>query len=73
MSKSIQTIRIRITVITTKIATIIAAPPLIRVPAVSGTIPAILLFHKTRIIISPTSHNGQKMNAIGKKIIVITV
>lgn len=60
---------IRITTITTTIATIIAAIPLIHT-AVIGKSPAIELFKKTSIIISPTIQSGQRINTSGKEIIV---
>lgn len=66
MSTIAQTTIIRILPITTTITTIIAAIPL-TIAKIHGPSPAIEEFQKIRIIISPTTHNGQKINTIGKK------
>lgn len=73
MSNSVQAIIMHITTIITHIATIMAAIMLIKVKKTNGISPAIDEIQKTKMVISPTIHNGQKMNANGKKIIVRTV
>lgn len=65
ISNIVETIIKIITPITITYATIIDAAPLTNA-SINGRSPAIELFQKTSIIISPTIHNGQKINTNGK-------